>query len=38
MRRSMTSFRRRHPRLALWGKWLIGMAIVVALMWWFGWL
>ena len=32
------TFRRRHPRIALWGKWLIGTALVVALMGWFGWL
>ena len=31
-------FRRRHHRLVLWGKWLVGTAIAVALIWWLEWL
>lgn len=37
-RRRRRSFRRRRSRLVLWGQWLFGAAVVVALMWWVGWL
>jgi len=37
-RRRFRRFRRRHHRLVLWGKWLVGTAIAVALIWWLEWL